>query len=47
MSNTCYSPNQMGLTVKHGAKGLVKAKAKASIAKAKAGGLAKAKSKAK
>ena len=47
MSNTCYSPNQMGSKAKHGAKGPAKAKAKASIAKAKAGGLAKAKSKAK
>ena len=37
----------MGLKANHGAKGPVKAKAKANIAKAEAGGLAKAKSKAK
>jgi hypothetical protein len=47
VSNTCYSPNQTGSKANHGAKGLAKAKAKASVAKAKVGGLAKAKSKAK
>ena len=40
-------PKQMGSKAKHGAKGLAKAKAKASIAKANVGCLAKAKSKAK
>ena len=43
VSNTCYSPNQMGSKAKHGAHGPAKANAKASIAKARAGGLAKAK----